>query len=168
MANISEKLFTILYADDSNLFITGKDIDALISTLNDEMPKFIQWLNVIKLCLNIDKTQYMVFSLRKPIVSNLDVIISDQKIKQSQCVKFLGVLIDYRLSWRDHINNVKNKISKGIGIISKTRKYFDSDTLLTLYYSFVYPYLTYCAEVWGNASYINYKKSYSNYCICSS
>ena len=152
MANISEKLFTILYADDSNLFITGKDIDALISTLNDEMPKFIQWLNVNKLCLNIDKTQYMVFSLRKPIASNLEVIISDQKIKQSQCVKFLGVLIYNRLSWRDHINNVKNKISKGIGIISKTRKYFDSDTLLTLYYSFVYPYLTYCIEVWGNAS----------------
>ena len=80
LANVSEKLFTILYADDSNLFITGKDIDALISTLNDEMPKFIQWLNVNKLCLNIDKTQYMVFSLRMPIFSNLEVIISDQKI----------------------------------------------------------------------------------------
>ena len=49
----------------------------------------------------------------------------------------------------DHVQHIRKKISKGIGILYKTKDYLKSDTLLTLYYSFVYPYLIYCIEVWG-------------------
>ena len=43
-------------------------------------------------------------------------------------------------------------ISRGIGIIIKARKYLNRKSLLDLYHAFVYPYLTYCIEVWGNLS----------------
>ena len=51
-----------------------------------------------------------------------------------------------------HISYIKNKISKGMGIIIKARKYLNRKSLLDLYHAFVYPYLTYCIEVWGNMS----------------
>jgi len=60
-------------------------------------------------------------------------------------------MLDYKMSWMSHINHVKNKVAKGLGIISKARKFLKSITLLSLYHSFVYPYLTYCIEVWGSA-----------------
>ena len=148
LPNISEKLFTILYADDSNIFLVGKNAEVLIRTLNNEMYKLINWLNANQLCLNIDKTQYMFFSLRKHISCNLHVTMNNQNIKRVDCVKFLGIYIDSQLSWHNHINYIKSKISKGIGVLCKARKYFDINTLTTLYYSFVYPYLTYCVEVW--------------------
>ena len=61
-------------------------------------------------------------------------------------------------------------MSRGIGILAKARKYFKLNTLLTLYHSFLYPYINYCIEVWGKAN-IYYmssllklqKKSYKNY-----
>ena len=65
--------------------------------------------------------------------------------------KFLGVIIDYKLNWSPHITYISKKVAKGVGIILKARKLFDQETLLTLYYTFVYPYLNYCIHVWGKA-----------------
>ena len=67
------------------------------------------------------------------------------------CTKFLGVLIDEKLSCADHIKSIKMKITKGTGILEKEKKYINLSTLVTLYHSFIYPYLTYCLEVWGGA-----------------
>ena len=50
---------------------------------------------------------------------------------------------------------IKSKIAKGAGILYKARKTFQISTLKTLYYSIIYPYLTYCIEVWGRASKIH-------------
>ena len=71
--------------------------------------------------------------------------------------KFLGVMIDQRLTFNAHILFIKGKVARGIGIMRKCRKFFNSSTLLTLYYSFVYPYLNYCNCIWGNtcASYLD-------------
>ena len=55
------------------------------------------------------------------------------------------------MNWIDHIAYVKNKISKGIGIIYKARSVLSKTSLVSLYYSYVYPYLTYCIEAWGCA-----------------
>ena len=64
----------------------------------------------------------------------------------------MGVIIDEKLNWSEHVNNLKIKLAKGSGIIRKCRICFSIDTLLTLYYSFIYPYITYCLEVWGGAN----------------
>ena len=68
--------------------------------------------------------------------------------------KFLGVIIDSKLNWSDHIAYIKNKISKSIGILTKIRRFLNKKTLRNIYFSFVYLYLTYCVEVWGHACYI--------------
>ena len=72
-----------------------------------------------------------------------------------ECVtrtKFLGVIIDNKLKWNDHITYVKRKISKTIGFFYKMRQYLGRKALVNLYYSLVFPYLIYCSEIWGNAS----------------
>ena len=50
-----------------------------------------------------------------------------------------GVIIDNKLRWSDHINYIKNKISKSIGIINKTRNFLNKNTLRNLYYTFILP-----------------------------
>ena len=76
-------------------------------------------------------------------------MIKGQIIDMVDVTKFLGVHIDACLSWRHHIQNIRNKIAKGLGIICKARKVLQQSTLLTLYNSFILPYLTYCIEIWG-------------------
>ena len=152
LANVSKILFPILYADDTNIFITGKNIDTMVEIINNEICKLVEWLHMNKLFLNIEKTQYMIFSLRKKIKPEKDIYIQDKIIQQVEYTKFLGIFIDCKMSWINHINHVKSKVAKGIGILCKARKYLKRSTLLTLYYSFIYPYITYCLEVWGNAN----------------
>ena len=78
--------------------------------------------------------------------------ILGETIGQVQETKFLGIMLDSKLSWNSHIEYISKKISKGIGILCKARKYLPKNTLITLYYSFVYPYLNYCLEVWGKST----------------
>ena len=61
-------------------------------------------------------------------------------------------MIDDKLNWDAHINYIKGKIAKAVGILSKARKYISAPYLLTLYYAFLYPYINYCIEVWGSAA----------------
>ena len=62
------------------------------------------------------------------------------------------VISDNKLKWNDHIIYIKNKISKSIGIICKMRQYLNRTTLKNLYYTFVFPYLFCCFEIWGNTA----------------
>ena len=73
-------------------------------------------------------------------------------LTQVNSAKCLGVIIDHKLNWIEHISYVKSKISKGIGIMYKARQFFNKKALLMLYHAYIYPYMTYCIEVWGCAS----------------
>ena len=114
----------------------------LVSIADNELAKIIIWLKANKLSLNLTKTNFMIFHPRQKKV-NLNVLLTldNTVIKQVTETKFLGVLIDQHLSWKPHIDFVSNKISKSVGIIAKARFYLSSQSLVTLYYSLVYPFL---------------------------
>ena len=66
------------------------------------------------------------------------------------CIKYLGVLIDSTLNWKEHILIMSKKITKSIGIICKLRHFVNTQTLVQLYYAVVYPFLTYGCMIWGS------------------
>ena len=94
----------------------------------------------------------MVFSLRKSYSISDDVIFKGEGIEQVSTFRFLGVINDNKLCWSDHIQYIKKKVSKGIGILHKTNKILRKESLLTLYNCFIYPYIIYYIEVWGATS----------------
>ena len=151
LAFVSPKLFAILFADDSNFFCIGKDLSSVTSIVNQELCTIVNWLNSNKMSLNIEKTHFMVFKpKRRMIYESCNITINGCKIDEVKYTKFLGVMIDSELSWKNHIDYISSKISKNIGLLSKARSMFSTETLTSLYYSFVYPYITYCIHVWGS------------------
>lgn len=95
----------------------------------------------------------MVFTKKRTspgVLPKLSLFIDGQPISETNKSKFLGVIIDNKLSWKDHITYLAGKIARGIGVIIKARQYLDKNALISLYYSFVYPYYTYCNHIWGN------------------
>ena len=152
LAFVSPHLFAVLFADDSNFFCTGSDLSSIIGIVNHELCKVVDWLNSNKMSLNIDKTHFMIFKpKRKKYAASGDIVINGSTINEVDSTKFLGVLIDNNLSWKPHINLICSKIAKNIGIMAKARSTFNEKTLVSLYYSFIYPYLNYCIHVWGSA-----------------
>ena len=77
------------------------------------------------------------------------MILNNKNIKLVKETVFLGVIIDEHLTWKPHISHVANKVSKSIGIIRKCSFHLNKQSLLTLYYSMIYPYLQYCNLVWA-------------------
>ena len=139
-----------LFADDTNLFISGKNICQLQQNMESDLMNIAEWLKANKLSLNIKKTHFMVFGNKNKTPTNMELHIGCQPIEKVEHTKFLGVILDHKITRKKHINYISSKIAKGIGIIKKVRKYLNSDTLISLYYSFIYPYLIYCNHVWGN------------------
>ena len=80
--------------------------------------------------------------------------INGQEISEISRTEFLGVIIDNKINWKDHISYIVGKVTRGIGTVIKARKYLQRQALLTLYYTFIYPYFIYCNHIWG-ATYIS-------------
>ena len=148
LKNVSEFCFSVLFADDTNMFITGKDMNVLCNQLNEDLINVQEWLQCNKLSLNVLKTHYMVFTHRNKLINDIDVKIHDVHIPRVYATNFLGVQIDAQLTWKTHIEYTCKKLSKYVGILCKARKKLYKSTLISLYYSFSYPYFIYCDHVW--------------------
>ena len=93
----------------------------------------------------------MIFKSRQKKLNNpnLRISIHGELIEQKRSVKFLGVFVDENLDWKEHIHIISGKISRSIGILSKSTFYLSKETLFKLYFSLVYPYLYYGNIIWG-------------------
>lgn len=152
LSYMSNILSTVMFADDTNFFYSHDNLDDIISTVNLELKKCSDWLNSNRLSLNIDKTHYIIFSSnRKSIPSNIDSVkITDTPIHKTSTTKFLGITLDSNLTWKTHINNISTKIAKNIGVINKLKSLLPRRILLSLYYTMIFPYLSYCNIVWAS------------------
>ena len=149
--NASKILQLILFADDTNVFLSHKDADCLANILNTELNKLSIWFKANKLSLNLKKTKFMVFKPgQKRKSHDIQLLINDYKLDQVKETIFLGVILDESLNWKSEISHVANKVSKSIGIIRKSNFYLSTNSLRTLYFSLVYPYFFYCNLVWAS------------------
>ena len=93
----------------------------------------------------------MVFHRAKHKNYKINIEINKVVIEQVKHIQFLGVIFDDNLNWSNHISYINSKIAKGVGIICREKKCFTITALINLYNAFIFPYLIYCVEVWGNA-----------------
>ena len=103
-----------MIADDTNMFFSNCDIPVLFATVNSELSKINQWFLDNKHSINVTKTKYSFFhntSKKDDIpLKLLRLQINNYNIERTPSVKFLGVLLDGNLSWKDSIKYTENKI----------------------------------------------------------
>ena len=146
------KLFDFhVFADDTNLFYSNSSLAELEICINNNLKLVSNWLKVNKLSLNIDKTNFIIFHPpQKATNYQVRLLISNVEIKQERYIKYLGLFIDSHLSWKFHILHITKKIKRCIGILSKIRYFVSQQILVQLYYTLIYPFLTYSLVTWGN------------------
>ena len=84
---------------------------------------------------------------RRKLDCKIDLFIDNVKIKETLTMKYLGVIIDSKLNWINHITYVKEKVAKWIGIIRRARQCVNKKSLTNLYHTFICSYLIYCVAV---------------------
>ena len=110
------------------------------------------WLMANKVSLNIDKTNFIIFHPPQKVKGHIVKLIinNNREIMQEKFIKYLALLIDSHLSWKYHMLHISKKIKRCIGILSKVRHSVTNHVLIQLYYSLIYPFLTYSLITWGN------------------
>ena len=114
----------------------------------------------------------MLFGNKKGY-SKIKLCLQGKQITQVSTIKFLRVMIDEKFNWKAHVSYIYGKISSAIGVIIKARK-LGKEALFSLYYTLIYPYLTYCHQVWWSTYQYNIdtleklQKGCSNNMLCKS
>ena len=80
------------------------------------------------------------------------MFINDVKTKRENSWKFLEVMIDENLTWKTHVQLVKNKISKIVGILFKASCSLNSKSLRSIYFALVHPYMNYASIAWASTN----------------
>ena len=128
---ITNSFYHGIFPDELKLarvLMSGNDLESLIQFVNSELCLLNTWLKVNKLSLNVNKTYYRIFHRERIKVDNDNSIrMNDSIINSASHLKYLGVIIDSKLNWIPLITYVKNKISKGIGIMFKARDYLNKN-----------------------------------------
>ena len=119
LPNISNIFTPILYADDTTLSFECNSIPQAVSLCNRELQKFYNWAVANRLSINFgqDKTYFMIHSFRNLDWSDLNINLGSNVIPKTDVSKFLGVYVDDRLKFKNHIDYISKKVSKSIGII---------------------------------------------------
>ena len=135
----------VLFADDTNVTAIGQ----INLRVEEDIIKLNYWLNANKLIINMDKTVEMNLKTSNSMTFQLN----NCNIKKETVIKYLGVYIDSKLSFVSHIDNVKMRLAKQSGIISKLRYYAPRHQLLEFYRSNIRTTIQYGILVYGCCSY---------------
>ena len=145
---------TTLYADDTYLAMSDKNLDCLEIRANKEISKIDLWLRKNKLSWNYSKSNYMIVNgnPKKTVDDNFELILNNSALIRASSVKYLGLHIDEHLNWSVHLKHLSNQLARYSGIFYRLRDFVNVETLCMLYYSFIYSRLQYGIIVWGTAT----------------
>jgi len=139
---------TYLFADDLKLFMqTSSEEDS--HRLQEDINSIHQWSETNLLALHPGKCKSMHIASRPSVDVPYTYQLNGAEVAKSELEKDIGVLIDQRLSFQDHMHAKINKANSILGVILRTMEYKDETSLLTLYKALVRPQLEYCNQVWS-------------------
>ena len=108
VSNVSPLLFKILFADNTCVLLSGKNLNTLVALMNTELIFLNNWFKANKFSLNTKNHFFMIFH-RSRIKSNYigSILLDSAKLIKVDYVKYLCVIIDHKLNWIEHIAYVK-------------------------------------------------------------
>ena len=152
--NNASSILDPMFADDTNLFYSHKNIHQLFAKVNEELEKIGDWFKANKLSLNNKKTKYALFhknSIKDDLPLKLqDLKIANNQIERKKAIKSLDVMLDENVNWQEHIRTVENKITKNIGLLYRAKYLLNESSLKCIYFANIHSYLNYANIAWAS------------------
>lgn len=153
----------ISYADDTVAIFKGNDWNIVKEKVKGGIHAIKMWLDGYQLSLNVDKTNYIAFSItniNRPNFQKIDIDKNGTDIKEVEHTKYLGIIIDKNLKWNEHIAYLTKRVRKLIHKFYQLKDLLSKNMLVLVYKSLVESLLRYGLLVWG-ALYANSLKTLS-------
>ena len=140
-----------LFAVDISMFSTVYDPNMLADQLDKDLKKISDWAYKWKMIFNKDlskQAQEVIFHRKTNKISHPTTTFNTVPVARSSCQKHLGVHLDEKLNFNQHINIKISKANKGIGIVKRRSHILPRNSLLTIYKSFIRAHLDYCGVIY--------------------
>ncbi len=141
-----------MYADDTVIYIHGSSVSQVANELTESLVHVAAWLEQCCLQLNISKTVCMFITKTKNLSVVPDVFVSGERLQVVSEYKYLGVLIDSKLSFKAQVKKVCNRVRFSLSNFRFIRDYMSSDAALMYMHSMIISHITYCLTTWSQAS----------------
>ena len=162
LLSVPKRCLSASYVDDCKLYLSFSpaELPTSILALNEDLTRISQWCCKNSLLINPDKTKVLAVGLPQLLkkLSSFSITLFDKEITPVPVVKDLGVLLDTRLSYNQHITEIASKCLFKLYQINRIKHLLDRKTLLLVINSFVFSKLQYCSTVWSNTSSSNIDK----------
>lgn len=135
-----------LFADDTLLYIAGKDEHNMEMKLKSDLQRIERYLRENKLKLNASKTQYMHIKSNNT-ESTISIEMDTIKIQKVNKIKYLGIIVDDKLKFNKNTTYVNKKVARKINMLQRISKHLTKDAKLQIYKSVVAPHFDYCATL---------------------
>lgn len=135
-----------LFADDTFIYINEKNLSATIEKLNSDLNKLFKWLCENELKLNLDKTKSMIFGFKNK-TSEIKIQINNCEIELVKTYKYLGIVIDNELKFKDNVNYICKKMSMKVGVLARLRKKLSFNSAVNIYKTVTAPNLDFVATI---------------------
>lgn len=132
-----------LFADDALMYINGKHIDLIEELMKKDLENLCDWLKANKLKTNASKTKCMVINSDYRV--NLE--IENTRIEQVNEIKYLGIKLDNKLNFKNHIQYTIGKISKKVGFLKRIRKNINTMCAINIYNTIIKPHFDFCSTI---------------------
>ena len=152
MPKIKSYAKLVLYADDANIIISGKNYEEVLHKMTEFSPLLINWVDQNGLALNLKKTCYMLLTPNRTPVPEINIQIAGTTIERKTETRFLGIIVDEKLTWASHITALKTKMMRYVGVMYKIKSRLPMKIRLQIYQSFVQSHINYCSLIWGFAA----------------
>jgi hypothetical protein len=145
-----------LFADDTTYLTDMKDNNdtSIINIIQSDINATAHWMTKNDLVLNDSKTVLMQFDpkLNSKQIANPTFILNGNSILSKNSTKFLGVIIDNKLTWKEHINEVSKKMASGCFLIKRIMQICNLETAKLVYHAYVHSRIAYGIVLWGHSS----------------
>jgi len=143
----------VLFADDTSFVIANSNIEKLYNALDMTLDKAHNWFKSNSMLLNNNKTSFMQFSLNTGRGTTSTSFYNNGQINMINSTKFLGIILESTLSWRQHIDYINVKLYSLGYIIRSLRGILSLEIVKQIYCSYVHSVLNYGIIFWGSSSY---------------
>ena len=132
-------------------FLVSENVSDTCEVINSELKHVMQWFITNRFSVNLKKTCFMGFRAKAhSCFGSNKISLHSVDIAKVNHAKFLGVLVDDKLTWKSHLTHICNKVAKNIGILNKLRHRVPLNTLSMLYNTLLMPYFNYCNIIWAS------------------
>lgn len=142
------------YADDNSALVTGNNTDEVISKMSTTGADLLEWCESNQMEANPSKFQALISKSTKAH----NIPIKNDMIQSEPHVKLLGVNLDDRLSFNQHIDYLIKRASRQLNCLIRFSRTLCVDVKLLLYKSFILSNFNFCPVVWHHCGKVNTKR----------